>query len=167
MLDVQVVPALLLLIALRGEPWAKFGIAKPRWVFDPCVALGLWLVATFVDVLATQIVPHETSVVKAVPEGWGMLMLCAAGLVANSITEELTMRGYLIPRFEKLFGSTFAAVVVSSLLFASYHLHYGLSGSFAILVMGIVYGVMFCIVRRVWPLVIAHTITNLLIEYNI
>ncbi len=41
-----------------------------------------------------------------------------------------------------------------------------LSSSFVILVMGIVYGVMFCIVRRVWPLVIAHTITNLLIEYN-
>ena len=157
----QVVPAVLLLIALRGEPWAKFGIAKPRWVFDPCVALGLWLVATFADVLAMQIFPLETSVVKTVPEGWGMLMLCAAGLLANSITEELTMRGYLIPRFEELFGSTFVAVVVSSLLFASYHLHYGISSSFVILVMGVVYGVMFCIVRRVWPLVIAHTITNL------
>jgi membrane protease YdiL (CAAX protease family) len=120
----QVVPALMLIIVLRGESWSKFGVVPPRWLMDPC-------------------------------------------LLANSVTEELTMRGYLIPRFEELFGSPVAAVVLSAILFASYHLYQGLSSSLVILGMGLVYGIFFCIVRRIWPLVIAHTITNLLIFYNV
>jgi membrane protease YdiL (CAAX protease family) len=77
------------------------------------------------------------------------------------------VRGYLIPRFEELFESPAIAVGLSSVIFASYHIYQGVEHVVAIFMLALVYGISFCILRRLWPLVIAHTITNMLIYLNI
>jgi membrane protease YdiL (CAAX protease family) len=81
--------------------------------------------------------------------------------LANGFAEELVMRGYLIPRFEDLFGSTGKALVLSSVLFASYHLYQGLYGAGSALVMGLVFGVAFIAMRRLWPIAAAHALLNI------
>ena len=73
------------------------------------------------------------------------------------------MRGYLIPRFERLLRSTSAAVVVSTALFASYHLYQGTHGVIGAGVTGLVYAVAFCSLRRLWPVFVAHALHNYVI----
>lgn len=161
----HVVPALLLIIAASNEPWSKFGIVRLRWVWDPSIALGILFLSTFAMVLTLKLllVPHsELSSDTAVQRGWGAVLLCLVGFTANSVAEELAMRGYLIPRFEEMIKSSVVAVGLSSALFASYHLYQGVQNAIAIFMCGIVYGMFFCFFRRLWPLVIAHTLGNLI-----
>ena len=73
----------------------------------------------------------------------------------NGFHEELVMRGYFIPRFEQIFGSTFIAVTLSSLLFGAYHAYLGWRGVLSATVIGLIYGVVFARFRRLWPLVVA------------
>ncbi len=73
------------------------------------------------------------------------------------------MRGYLIPRLEQLLGSTAAALLVSTGLFASYHIYQGPAGAFGAGVTGLLYGASFCWWRRLWPLCVAHTLHNLVL----
>jgi membrane protease YdiL (CAAX protease family) len=88
---------------------------------------------------------------------YGLLVLMSC---ANGFAEELVMRGYLLPRFERVLGSTWSAVGLTSLLFASYHIYQGLFGATQVLVFGLVYGAVFCWFRRLWPLAIAHAIAD-------
>lgn len=73
------------------------------------------------------------------------------------------MRGYLIARLQYLLRSGWLAVVVTATLFASYHSYQGVVGVIVIgaAVHGLVYGLAFCLCRRLWPLCVAHTLTNL------
>ena len=88
------------------------------------------------------------------------LWILAASL-ANGFAEEVILRGYLLTRFEKLLRSATLAVVLTSLMFASYHIYQGVGPMVSIFGLGLVYGVAFCWIRRIWPLAIAHAIADL------
>ncbi|MDJ0704540.1 MAG: type II CAAX endopeptidase family protein [Leptolyngbyaceae cyanobacterium MO_188.B28] len=92
----------------------------------------------------------------------GMLMLLI-GLLLNSFAEEFVMRGYFIQRFEKLLNSSAYAVIISSFIFALYHIYQPMIGVVSIFVFGVIYSCAYCKLRKVWPLAIAHSIHNLLI----
>ena len=70
------------------------------------------------------------------------------------------MRAYLIPRLERLLKSTCLSIVVSSVLFASYHLYQGLGSAIGQAATGAVWAASFCWARRLWPLWVAHAATN-------
>ncbi len=92
---------------------------------------------------------------------WFMTLLFS--LIANSIAEELVMRAYLIDRLERLFGNEWSAVLVSAVLFGSYHLYQGFwVGFVGATLTGLIFAVYFARYRRLFPLIIAHTIVNLL-----
>ena len=178
----SVVPPLLLIIAVSNEAWSKFGITRPRWIVDSFIAVGIWFVATFsmaltmnlllpadtiADVnaagVAVELETAQAAISSEESIGWGTVLLCLVGLTANSIAEELAMRGYLIPRFEELFKSPAIAIGLSSAIFASYHIYQSFEQVVAVFVFGLVYGIFFYFLRRLWPLVIAHTLANMLI----
>jgi hypothetical protein len=77
-------------------------------------------------------------------------LILLVALAFNSFGEELAMRAYLIPRLEQLFASTPMAVILSSAVFASYHVYQGAYGVVGALVTGIVLGTSFVILRRLW-----------------
>ena len=82
--------------------------------------------------------------------------------VANGFAEELVMRAYLITRLERLLGSGSLAVLVSSLLFASYHIYYGPGVTLIHAVLfGLAFGGLYLLLRRVWPLALAHALINI------
>jgi membrane protease YdiL (CAAX protease family) len=70
------------------------------------------------------------------------------------------MRGYLLPRFERLLGSAWRAILITALLFASYHVYQGFRCAAGVFAVGLVYGGSFCLLRRLWPLCIAHAMTD-------
>jgi hypothetical protein len=55
-------------------------------------------------------------------------------------------------------------VVITSVLFASYHLYQGIGPVIGHVGEEIVLGVAVCLTRRLWPLCVAHALTNLLIS---
>jgi len=83
---------------------------------------------------------------------------------ANGISEELVTRAYLISRLQQVLGSTTAAVVISAVFFASYHLYQGLSGLVFVMMFGLAYGLVFVMIRRLWPLAFGHMAYNVYIE---
>ena len=70
--------------------------------------------------------------------------------------EELVMRAYLLTRFEQLFRSTAAAILLSAALFAAYHSYQGYVGLVTVALIGLIYGMCFARWRRIWPLILAH-----------
>ena len=75
---------------------------------------------------------------------------------ANAVVEEVVMVGYLFVRWAQAGWSVVLVVVVSSLVRGSYHLYQGWGGFIGNVVMGVAFGLFFVRTRRVWPLVIAH-----------
>ncbi len=158
----------LVFMALATEPWSSFGIVRPRWIADILLGCAIWLgnlaVYYFVTCPPTPSMLDAYATVQ-LTHGHGLARISAHVLflvacVASASCEELVMRGYLITRFERLFRSTSAAVLVSSALFASYHLYQGIHGVIGAAITGLVYATAFCSVRRLWPVCVAHALHN-------
>ena len=61
-----------------------------------------------------------------------------------------------------MFRSTPASVLVSSLLFGSYHVYQGSGPVICLTLTGLLYGSAFAVTRRVWPVAIAHAAANII-----
>ena len=83
---------------------------------------------------------------------------------ANGFAEELVMRAYLLVRLERLLSSTWLAVVVTTTLFASYHIYQGTTVMIGTAAFGFVLALAFCWFRRLWPLCLAHAVWNILVR---
>jgi membrane protease YdiL (CAAX protease family) len=79
-------------------------------------------------------------------------------LAINSIFEEVTVTAYVI---EALKGDGAGlAITASTLLRFSYHLYQGPLASLSIVPLGLLFATMFWRWRNLWPLIVAHTIAN-------
>jgi hypothetical protein len=106
-------------------------------------------------------VPDNSLYPAAIPWHRGLLLLtcsCAVGF-----SEELSYRAYLIPRLEEVMGSTWKSITLSAALFGFAHFYQGYFGIACAVVAAMVYGVSFCVARRVWPLAISHAIGDFVI----
>ena len=63
---------------------------------------------------------------------------------------------------EQLFGGTAVALLLSTALFASYHAYQGPAGALSAATLGLVYGAVFCVSRRLWPIALAHALQDVL-----
>jgi uncharacterized protein len=86
--------------------------------------------------------------------------LLAAMCLVSAFAQELIMRGYLIPRFEELIGSTGIALFLSTVLFTCYHGYEGLHAFISVGIAGLIYGAAFCAFRRLTQVTLAHAIYN-------
>ncbi|HJQ39975.1 MAG TPA: CPBP family intramembrane glutamic endopeptidase [Thermoanaerobaculia bacterium] len=79
-------------------------------------------------------------------------------IVVNSIFEEVTVTGYVI----EALGAQGAGVAItaSTLLRFSYHLYQGPLASLSVIPLGLLFATMFWRWRNLWPLIVAHTIAN-------
>ena len=162
-----------LLIARSGEPFTKFGLDRPR--LSDIASAVLLLVVSYVAIYAFWIVltavvgrqnaadlAHQNLSVFAPPRGPWAIVLLVIMSIFNGIAEELTVRAYLIPRFEELFGNTALAVLITTLLFASYHSYQGSGNLLSIAVIGLCSGIAFAKFRRFWPVAGAHVLQDIL-----
>jgi len=115
--------------------------------------LGLYLVAHALGVSVT-IAPTTLS------DTWWrtpVLILSAAG---NAWAEEVIMIGWLLTRLRQLGWSENRSLVAAAVLRGSYHLYQGLGGFVGNLVMGLVFGRVWQRRGRLWCLVGAHTLID-------
>lgn len=168
--SVQVAAPVLYLMWRSGLGWAHFGIVRVRWVRDP--GLGVLLVMlTYGAYLAMWMLVgpafveagwDESSATATVPRpggrgDWVWVLVIA---VFNGSAEELVVRGYLVPRLERLLGSAGPAVLITAGLFAAYHTYQGVFAALGVLVTGLIYGAAFVRTRRLWPVVFAHMLAD-------
>jgi len=111
------------------------------------------MLARALGINTTVAAANLPSVWWAVP----VLVLAAAG---NAVVEEVVVVGYLLTRLRDLGVRTWHAVVASALLRGSYHLYQGIGGFVGNAIMGVVFALFYLRTRRLLPLIIAHTLLD-------
>jgi len=155
----------LYIIHRSGQPWERFGIVRPSG-WDIPLGFGILVIAELTWLVSLRLgLPDDPSgypfpVARTRPD----YAMMAIKLAANALAEELVVRAYLITRLEVLLRSRAFAVVVSSVLFASYHLYQGYYGALFVFLLGLTFGFAYLGVRRVWPLAIGHMLYGMHVE---
>ncbi|WP_229745820.1 CPBP family intramembrane glutamic endopeptidase [Rhodococcoides trifolii] len=103
---------------------------------------------------------NATVLPSTVDDYWWRPVTLTLSAVANSFAEEVVVVAYLISRLKALGWSSNKSLAASALLRGSYHLYQGLGGGVGNLVMGLIFGRYFQKTGRLWPLVIAHALID-------
>lgn len=161
---VWAVPTLYLLNA-SGPAWSEYGLCRPRVVRDVGFATilfplswGLWWVVD--RAVSAAGVSQQVWWPDPRPESPAGLIAYILVILAMAFAEELVFRGFLIVRLTQVLGSRGKATILAALLFGSFHLYQGYSGALGATSFGLLFGVAFLLTRRLWPLVVAHTLLN-------
>ncbi len=163
-----VTPALLALLLLARSPaLAGFGIGVDRrrparellqgMGFAALIGIpGLGLV-----ILARHLGVNAQLDASGLADIWYRYPVLVLQAVQNGVLEEIVMIGYLLTRLRQLNWRPWQAVLVSAVIRGSYHTYQGIGGFLGNLVMGAIFGWWFTRTRRVLPLVIAHSILDI------
>jgi membrane protease YdiL (CAAX protease family) len=164
--------ALFAIIFWDGAPWAVFGLTKPEWSVDlitgcltyvahrATVLIGMDLFISFLDSFDYHFPRHAFPSSYARGQGVGDLLLFLVLALCVGFAEELSMRGYLIPRLERVLHSRRWALLVSAAFFGFVHLQAGILTVWHAFLSGIVYGIVFMWTRRLWPIAYAHALND-------
>ena len=164
-----VVPALLALLLLSRSPGlpglrdrpgpaaAATGRAVQGWASLPLIGIpGLGLV-----VLARHLGINAQLDASGIADIWYRYPILVLQGIQNGVLEEIVMIGYLLTRFRQLNWPTWRAILVSALIRGSYHTYQGVGGFVGNLIMGALFGWWFSRTKRVLPLVIAHSVIDI------
>jgi membrane protease YdiL (CAAX protease family) len=161
------IPALLALHLLArdpGRPAEALGLDRRRPAFDllagVVLAAAIGLPGLGLYLLARQVGVNATVVPAALPHVWWAVPVLILSAAQNAILEEVVVVGYLLTRLRQLGLSVATMVAVSALLRGSYHLYQGFGAFVGNAVMGVVFALFFLRTRRLAPLIVAHTILD-------
>jgi membrane protease YdiL (CAAX protease family) len=111
-------------------------------------AFGRWAGIT------AEIVP------AALNDVWWAVPVLILAAVKNAVLEEVIAVGYLTTRLEELGWPAWARTMCSAVLRGSYHLYQGFGPFLGNAVMGVVFAEWFRRFGRVMPLIVAHTLLD-------
>jgi membrane protease YdiL (CAAX protease family) len=86
-----------------------------------------------------------------------VLVLAAVG---NAVLEEVVMVGYLFTRWRQVGWAWPLVIAASAVTRGTYHLYQGFGGFVGNIAMGLLLGLVFVRTRRVMPLVVCHTVLD-------
>jgi membrane protease YdiL (CAAX protease family) len=162
-----VVPALLAVHLLNRDPEgapARLGLDLHRRWFDLGTGVGL---AALIGVpglalyAAARALGINTNVAAAnLTAQWWTVPVLVLAAAANAVLEEIVVVGYLVNRLRDIGWQTAYAVLASAVLRGSYHLYQGFGAFLGNAIMGVVFALFFLRFKRVIPLIIAHTILD-------
>ena len=87
-------------------------------------------------------------------------------MVLIAVSEEMAIRGFLMPFFERLFGNMWIGIIASSLVWTVYHFYVsGLDIYYllAVFIAGLVLGYIDRATQSLTPSLVAHVLNNLLV----
>ena len=159
----------LYLLSIRGRSaLAALGIDRSRpardlgWGVALAAAIGIPGLAFYaLGRLLGMTVSVQAS---ALNENWWTVPVLVLAALQNSLLEEVIAVGYLYERTRDLGWDRLRFVVASSLLRGSYHLYQGIGPFLGNAVMGVVFSWFYTSRwgrRRVLPLVVAHTVLDI------
>ena len=130
---------------------ALHGVALAAAIGIP--GLGLYLVAKAIGI-NTQVAAANLADV------WWSAPVLVLAAIENAVLEEVIMVGYLFTRWRQIGWSWPVVIGISAALRGTYHLYQGFGGFVGNLAMGVILGLFFLRTRRVMPLVLAHTLLD-------
>jgi membrane protease YdiL (CAAX protease family) len=136
------------------RPWKDLltGIALAAVIGIPGLVLYLVAVQLGVNLTVAPVTLNDT---------WWRIPVLVLAAIENGFLEEALVVGYLLTRLEQLRVPAWAAIAISAVLRGSYHLYQGFGGFLGNAAMGVVFAWLFQRTRRLWPLVIAHSLLDI------
>ncbi|MFH5821586.1 CPBP family intramembrane glutamic endopeptidase [Georgenia sp. AZ-5] len=136
-----------------ARPWRDLGAGAGLAALIGIPGLGLYALGRAmgltVEVQASGLGEHWWTV--------PVLILAAA---QNAVLEEVVVAGYLVERLERLGWRPAAVVATSAVMRGAYHLYQGIGPFVGNAVMGVVFAQYYRRRRRTMPLVLAHTLID-------
>jgi membrane protease YdiL (CAAX protease family) len=136
------------------RPWTDLAAGAVLAAVIGLPGLGLYFagrrLGITADVVPTALTPY-----------WWTVPVLVAQAVKNAVIEEVVVVGYLISRLRRLGWPTWAVLGASAALRGSYHLYQGFGPFIGNAAMGVVFGEWFRRRGRVMPLVLSHTLLDL------
>jgi membrane protease YdiL (CAAX protease family) len=161
---VPVALALWLLSADTPNVVRRLGLDRRRPGRDLLYGAGL---AALIGLpgLALYVLGHAlgitaTIVPAALDPYWWTVPVLVLQAVKNAVLEEMIVVGYLVTRLTKLGWPAWAVVMGSAVLRGSYHLYQGFGPFLGNAMMGLIFAEWFRRGGRVMPLIVAHTILD-------
>jgi membrane protease YdiL (CAAX protease family) len=152
------------ILLARREPFATIGLTRPSGR-DLRAGLLLWIAGHLVVLLLSPLFQGlGTNEVDLLPTGlptWFLVIDILAIALSAGVTEEILVRGYAQTRLEQLRMPAWLVIVAPTALWATLHVYEGLGGAMVIFGLGLLFAVYFQQTRRLWPIIIAHTLFDL------
>jgi len=139
------------LVRLRPGRDALLAVGLAALIGIP--GLGLYLVARAAGL-------NLTVQPSTLTDTWWRLPVLIFSAAGNAWAEEVLLTGYLLTRLRELGWSPNRSVLVSALVRGSYHLYQGIGGGIGNVVLGLVFGRVWQRTGRLWALVGAHTLID-------
>ena len=93
-------------------------------------------------------------------QSWWRGLVLVLSAIGNAWAEEVLVVGYFITRLRQLGWREHTALLASAVLRGSYHLYQGFGGFIGNVVMGLVFGKVWQRTNRLWVLVVAHALLD-------
>ncbi|MFI2753856.1 CPBP family intramembrane glutamic endopeptidase [Cellulomonas sp. P22] len=135
------------------RPWRDLGIGAGLAALIGIPGLALYAVGRAIGIT----VEVQASALDA---AWWTVPVLVLAALQNALLEEVIAVGYLSERLRDLRWHPAAIVAASAVLRGSYHLYQGIGPFFGNVVMGVVFAEYYRRKRRVMPLVVAHTLLD-------
>jgi membrane protease YdiL (CAAX protease family) len=149
-----------------GIGLGKIGLDRTRVGKDVLGGLGL---AALIGIpglafyfLARAIGANLNVVPSALGDTWWRVPVLILAAFGNAWAEEVLVVGYLITRLRRFGWGENHSLVTAAVLRGSYHLYQGFGGFVGNIVMGLVFGRVWQRTNRLWALVIAHTLLDVI-----
>jgi membrane protease YdiL (CAAX protease family) len=162
-----ILPALFAVHLLRrDDPGAAAAIGLDRrrpgrdLAWGAALAGGIGIPGLGLYAAARALGLNTTIAAANLADHWWSVPVLVLAAAQNAVLEEVVMIGYLLTRWRQAGWSARAAIGVSALVRGGYHLYQGLGGFVGNAVMGLLFGLFFVRTKRVLPLVVAHTLLD-------
>lgn len=137
----------------RTRPLRDLGVGVGLAALIGLPGLGLYVAGRAVGIT----VEVQASALNA---AWWTVPVLILAALQNALLEEVVVVGYLMERLRDLRWRTPAILVTSALVRGSYHLYQGIGPFLGNVVMGLVFAEYYRRRRRTMPLVVAHTVLD-------
>lgn len=151
----------------KPSPLLRLGIAGTNRGRDVLVGMGLAAVIGLPGLglyaagralgITAEVIPSP------VDQYWWTIPVLILSALQNAILEEIVVVGFVMTRLRQIGWNVWATIVTSAVIRGSYHLYQGFGQALGNVVMGLVFGYWFTKTKRVMPLIVAHTIMDVVV----
>lgn len=161
-LEIVLGASALLFLRARGHDLAAL-LPSPNWrgLIEGAVLCVLAILASnIVEALFPSQSDAVQPIAQIVANGKPSIAVALAVSMFNGLYEETFLIGYLMRGFAEA-GASFA-LGLSVLVRLLYHLYQGPLGAVSVVVCGLVFGAAYWRTRRLWPVVVAHALIDVI-----
>lgn len=154
----------LYLLSIDGDPIGRLGLDHRQPLYSVGAGAGLALIIGLpgLGLYALGRSLGVTAQIVPAPEHtfWWTVPILIFAAIENAVVEEVIAVGYLLTRLRDLSWGPWTAILASALLRGSYHLYQGFGPALGNVVMGLIFGWWYQRTRRLMPLIVAHTLLD-------